>query len=90
MTTGDTATTGRDTGIAINGYAVKEFRKMTGITAKQLADQAGVGRPYITLIENGHRNKVSPPVFKAIVAALCVNRRALLVNPYAHADEVAA
>jgi len=87
MTTGETHTTSatagdcRGKGITINTYAVKDFRVLAGLTAAQLAREVGVGRPYISLIENGHRNTVSPTVLNALVKALHINRRSLLANP---------
>ena len=49
----------------------------------ELAEAAGVQRPYIVKLELGHSRRVSPAVFNGIVAALGIeDRRAILANPY--------
>lgn len=35
------------------GAAVREFRRKAGLTQTQLAEQAGIGRPYLSRLENG-------------------------------------
>lgn len=66
------------TTIAINGAALRELRVRTGVSVKALAAEVGVSRPYITKIETGHSNRVSPTVFSAILRALNIqDRRAL-------------
>lgn len=67
----------------VNGYAVREFRKRKGLGVAELAQQVGVQRPYVTKIELGHSQRVSPRVFQALVQALAVSDfRALLANPH--------
>lgn len=67
------------TAVAINGSALRELRKRTGVSVAELAKEIGVGRPYITKIELGHSKRVSPEVFDALLRALCItDRRTLL------------
>lgn len=79
----------RDTLIAVNGYAVREIRKLVGIPTAQFAREANVDRSYLSRIENGQRTRVNPAVFAAMVRTLGVDRRALLAQPN-ESDEVAA
>lgn len=74
----------------VNGFALRELRKRSGLGVADLAAQVGVQRPYIAKIELGHSRRVSPKVFNALLAALVIeDRRALLANPFG-ADEAAA
>lgn len=76
MTT--TATT-----IEVNGFALRELRIRSGLGVAELAEQVGVKRPYIAKIELGHSRRVSPRVFAALLAALSItDRRVLLANPH--------
>lgn len=71
-------------GVAINGSAIRNTRKLLGIGATAFAEEIGV--PYSTLanIENGHRPSVSPEVFQKLAFALrLADVRAILANPYA-------
>lgn len=77
------------TTIEVNGYALREIRTRSGVGVSQLADQVGVQRPYIAKIELGHSQRVSPKVYSAILSALSItDRRVLLANP--HGADVAA
>lgn len=72
----------------IHGFAVRELRKRSGLSVVDLADEIKVTRAYIAKIELGHSRKVSPKVFSALLTALSVeDRRVLLANPYG--DELA-
>lgn len=79
----------RDTHVAINGYALREIRKLVGIPTAQFARETNVERSYLSRIENGQRNRVNPAAFAAMVRTLGVDRRALLAQPH-EAPEVAA
>jgi transcriptional regulator with XRE-family HTH domain len=75
------------TTIEVNGFALRELRKRSGLGVADLAEQIGVQRPYIAKIELGHSRRVSPKVYKALLAALVIeDRRALLANPHGAAD----
>ncbi|TAJ21823.1 MAG: XRE family transcriptional regulator [Dehalococcoidia bacterium] len=75
------------TTIEINGYALRELRKRSGLGVAELAAQVKVQRPYIAKIELGHSRRVSPKVFNALLTALVVeDRRALLANPHGVTD----
>lgn len=83
--------TNATTTYAVNGPAVRAFRKLQGIAVQELADRVGVKRPYIAKIELGHSRQVSSATLTSLVAALGLeDRRALLANPYGDSDEVAA
>lgn len=81
--------TAAPTTVEINGFALRELRMRSGLGVAQLAEQVGVQRPYIAKIELGHSRRVSPKVFNALLAALTItDRRVLLANP--HGTQVAA
>lgn len=76
------------TTVEVNGFVVRELRVRSGLAVQELADVVGVKRPYIAKIELGYSRRVSPKVFNALLAALSVNdRRVLLANP--HGDALA-
>lgn len=79
----------RDTLVAVNGYALREIRKLVGIPTAQFARETKVERSYLSRIENGQRTRVNPAIFAAMVRTLGVDRRALLAHPH-EAPEVAA
>lgn len=79
----------RDTHVAINGFALREIRKLVGIPTAQFARETNVDRSYLSRIENGQRTRVNPAAFAAMVRALGVDRRALLAQP-SDSREVAA
>lgn len=71
--------------VDINGYALREIRVRSGIGARQLAEQIGKDRTYISKIENGHP-RVSVEVYKALLLALQIDdRRVLLAAPHVDA-----
>lgn len=77
-----TTATGRrlpTTAVPINGAALRELRIRTGISVEGLAKEVGVGRAYVTKIELGYSLRVSPQVFDALLRALRIaDRRVLL------------
>ncbi|KNX38060.1 helix-turn-helix domain-containing protein [Luteipulveratus halotolerans] len=77
------------TTVEVNGYALRELRVRSGIGVADLADQVGVKRPYIAKIELGHSRRVSPKVYNALLAALAItDRRVLMANPHAAAEQI--
>lgn len=79
---------GTATTVEVNGYALRELRMRTGIGVAELAEQVGVQRPYIAKIELGHSRRVSPKVYTAILSALAIqDRRVLLANPHGATEE---
>ena len=75
------------TTIEVNGYALRELRVRSGIGVADLAKQVGVQRPYIAKIELGHSRRVSPKVYTALLSALSItDRRVLLANPHGSGD----
>lgn len=75
------------TTIEVNGYALRELRVRSGIGVAELAEQVGVKRPYIAKIELGHSRRVSPKVYNALLNALAItDRRVLMTNPHGIAD----
>lgn len=72
------------TTIELNGFALRELRVRTGIGVAELAERVGVQRPYIAKIELGHSRRVSPKVYNAILDALAItDRRVLMAMPHA-------
>lgn len=75
------------TTVEVNGYALRELRVRSGIGVADLAETVGVKRPYIAKIELGHSQRVSPKVYNALLAALAItDRRVLMANPHGSAD----
>ncbi len=71
------------TTVEINGFALRELRVRTGLSVADLATQVGVQRPYVAKIELGHSHRVSPKVFNALLSALAItDRRVLMANPH--------
>lgn len=71
------------TTVEVNGYALRELRIRSGIEVLDLAGRVGVQRAYIAKIELGHSRRVSPKVYNALLAALTIqDRRVLLANPH--------
>ena len=80
------------TTIEINGYALRELRIRSGLEIAALAQQVGIHRASMANLELGHRQRVSPKVFNAMLSALAItDRRVLLANPHGVvADSVAS
>lgn len=77
------------TTVEVNGYAIREIRVRTGIGVADLAKTVGVQRPYIAKIELGHSQRVSPKVFNALLSALAItDRRVILANPHGASTDV--
>lgn len=71
------------TTVEMNGYALRELRVRSGLAVAELAKAVGVQRPYIAKIELGHSKRVSPKVYNALLSALSItDRRVLLANPH--------
>lgn len=71
----------------VNGFAIRELRKRSGLGVAELAAAVGCQRPYIAKIELGHSRRVSPKVFNALLAALTIeDRRSVLANPHGSAE----
>lgn len=82
---------GTRTTVEVNGFAVRELRIRSGLSVVELAEGAGVKRAYIARIELGHSRRVSPKVYNALLAALSItDRRVLLANPHGSACEESA
>ena len=78
------------TTVEVNGYALREIRNRSGIGVAELAQAVGVQRPYVAKIELGHSRRVSPKVFNALLAALAItDRRVLLADPHGSNEAVA-
>jgi len=75
--------------IEINGYALREVRNRTGVSANKFAQQINLSQSYLSRIENGQRTRISPEVYTAILKGLGVtDQRTFLANP--HIGQVAA
>ena len=97
MNQGNRRPTGPDTHITINGHALRTIRILVGPSITDLAREitetpaaAEAVRTYISHIEHGRKDRISPALFNQIVKALGVDRRALLANPHADLGQVAA
>lgn len=67
----------------MNGFALREIRIRSGIEIAPLAAQIGVTRSYLAKIELGHSVRVSPKVYVAVLDALGIrDRRVLLAQPH--------
>lgn len=76
------------TTIEVNGYALREIRVRSGLEIAPLAEQVEVTRSYLAKIELGHSVRVSPKVYAALLSALGIqDRRVLLANPHRSAAE---
>lgn len=79
------------TTVEVNGYALRELRVRSGIGVADLAKSVGVQRPYIAKIELGHSRRVSPKVYSALLSALAItDRRVLMANPHGVDGEAVA
>jgi len=75
----------------INGYALRELRKRSGVEIADLAKQVGIHRASMANIELGHRQQVSAKTFSAILSALAItDQRVLMANPHGVAEAVPA
>ncbi|MEO6086061.1 MAG: helix-turn-helix transcriptional regulator [Umezawaea sp.] len=66
-------------GVAVNGTAIRAKRKLAGLYMAELAGKCGISEGYVSHIELGRRQAVSPPVFAALCDALGVNDRSELL-----------
>jgi transcriptional regulator with XRE-family HTH domain len=66
--------------IPINGAALRIVRVRTGLGVAKLASEVGVSPSYISNLEAGRREAVSPTVFAALNRALRIDdTRALMI-----------
>ena len=56
----------------VGGSRLRQLREDHGLTLTELARQAMVSKGYLSMIENGTRRDVSPPVVARLAAALDV------------------
>ncbi len=54
------------------GRTIRRRRMARGLTQEELAKRAGIGRPYLTLLERGYRTNPTVPVRKRLARALGV------------------
>lgn len=66
-------------GVAVNGRAVRTRRKLLGLYMADLAAKCDISEGYVSHIELGRRQFVSPPVFAALCDALGVEDRSELL-----------
>ncbi|WP_080636009.1 helix-turn-helix domain-containing protein [Salinispora mooreana] len=57
-------------GVEIDGAALRERRKLAGLTLTILAERAGLSLGYLSQIERGIKPTVSPPLFRRLADAL--------------------
>lgn len=73
-----------DGSVRVNGAAVREIRKRTGLSGVGLAAGVGVSAQYLRRIENGVIEYVGPTLFGRLNHALRIqDRRALMADPCA-------
>lgn len=63
------------------GLRVARYRDIAGMTQQQLADRAGVSRPYIAQIEGGHRPVTTRALLIRLAEALGVSTPDLVTTP---------
>jgi len=69
--------------VEVNGYAVRALRTATTAhTVRSLAAAVGLTYGHLAKIERGEVRRVRPDTLAALAAALGVEVRALLSNPY--------
>lgn len=59
--------------IAVDGAAIRERRKRSGLTVTALAAGCKISKQYVSKIERGERGRVSPPVLASLGRALGVD-----------------
>lgn len=65
--------------VEIDGAKVREMRKLRGLTLTKLATRCDISFQYLSHIERGVRQRVSPPTYARICDALGIrDRRKLL------------
>lgn len=75
--------------VEVNGFAFREIRVRSGIDTEPCAKDIGISRAYLANIELGHRVRVKPSVFNAMLNALGItDRRAILSHPHVAAVEI--
>ncbi|WAL93922.1 helix-turn-helix domain-containing protein [Streptomyces sp. Je 1-369] len=65
----------------VDGDAIRTERMQAGMTRKQLAAAAGLSRRYLCHLENGTRDRMSPPLYIALRAALDTTDERLSPRP---------
>ncbi|YCK35134.1 helix-turn-helix domain-containing protein [Actinomadura sp. ATCC 39365] len=63
-----------------NGSAIRDFRKKTGMSRRELAEQARISPPHMANIENEHKD-ASYEVLYRLKAVLVVDIRSILRDP---------
>ena len=63
------------------GDAIREERMQAGLTRIELARQAGISRRFLCHLENGTRDRMSPPLYIALRTALQATDTRLLAPP---------
>lgn len=65
----------------VDGDAIREERMQAGLTRIELARQVGISRRYVCHLENGTRDRMSPPRYVALRTALNATDTRLLAPP---------
>lgn len=65
----------------VDGDAIREERMQAGLTRIELARQAGISRRFLCHLENGTRDRMSPPRYVALRTALNATDARLLAPP---------
>lgn len=61
----------------INGPAVRALRVAAGVPAARMADDLGLSRSYLSMIEHGHRRNCRVEIIRAIARYLLVSPAAI-------------
>ena len=56
--------------ITVNGDAIRQRRMALGLTLQGFAPTAQISYQYLSQLERGSRQRVTPPTFRRLVAAL--------------------
>jgi transcriptional regulator with XRE-family HTH domain len=66
-------------GVEIDGRKLRELRKLRGETLATFADQCGISLQYLSQLETGARERMSPPTYARVCEVLGLDdRRELL------------
>jgi len=67
--------------VSINPAALRHIRRITGISVTTLAEETGVTASYISNLEAGRRQAVSPLIYTKLCDTLRITDRRVLLAP---------
>lgn len=76
------ARTRTSSSVQINGPALRAIRERTGVSCSALARSVGADGSFLARVEKGEKRGVRRETYDRLAAALHIDGRAILVNPY--------